>query len=99
MPSKVAWRSWRSARPRSPGSRTPMTSDFEALERTLINRRSCRGYTDAQVPRDVIEQVLSAAQRTASWCNTQPWHVVITSGDATVKLRDALLSSTGGGPD
>ena len=74
-------------------------TDFEVLERTLANRRSCRGYTDEQVPRDVIEQLLSAAQRTASWCNTQPWHLVITSGDATVKLRDALLSTAGGGPD
>lgn len=67
--------------------------DFEALERILTNRRSCRGFTGEQVPREVIEQLLGAAQRTASWCNTQPWHVVITSGDATVKLRDALLQS------
>lgn len=76
------------------------TNDFEALERTLTNRRSCRGYTDEQVPRDVIEQILAAAQHTASWCNTQPWQMVITSGEATVKLRDALLASADGyGPD
>lgn len=71
-------------------------SDFEVLERTLTNRRSCRGYTDEQVPRDVIEQLLAATQHTASWCNTQPWKLVITSGDATVKLRDALLASFDG---
>lgn len=73
-----------------------MTADFEALERVLSNRRSCRGFTDEQVPRGVIEQVLGAAQRTASWCNTQPWHVVITSGEATDKLRNALLESPDG---
>lgn len=71
-------------------------SDFDALERTLVNRRSCRGFTDEQVPRAVIEQVLTAAQHTASWCNTQPWQVVITSGEATVKLREALLESFDG---
>jgi nitroreductase len=71
-------------------------SDFEALERTLTNRRSCRGFSDEQVPRQVIEQIVSAAQHTASWCNTQPWQVVITSGEATVKLRDALLASPEG---
>jgi nitroreductase len=75
-------------------------NDFEALERTLTNRRSCRGFTDDQVPREVIEQVLTAAQHTASWCNTQPWQMVITSGEATTKLRDALLASGDGyGPD
>jgi len=75
-------------------------SDFEALERVLTTRRSCRGFTDQQVPRDVIEQLLTASQHTASWCNTQPWQLVITSGDATIQLREALLeSSEGYGPD
>ncbi len=74
----------------------PHGTDFEVLERTLTNRRSCRGYTEEQVPRDVIEQLLAAAQHTASWCNTQPWQLVITSGEATVKLRDALLASSDG---
>ena len=73
-----------------------MTSDFETLHRLLTTRRSCRGFTDEQVPREVIEQLLGAAQHTASWCNTQPWHVVITSGAATVKLREALLESPDG---
>lgn len=74
--------------------------DFEALERTLTNRRSCRGYTDEQVTHEVIDQILDAAQHTASWCNTQPWQLVVTSGEATVKLRDALLASfEGSGSD
>ncbi|MEO6606658.1 MAG: nitroreductase [Aeromicrobium sp.] len=71
-------------------------ADFETLERLLTSRRSCRGFTDEQVPREVIEQLLGAAQRTASWCNTQPWQVVITSGEATTKLREALLESPEG---
>ena len=33
-----------------------VTSDFETLDRLLTNRRSCRGFTDEQVPREVIEQ-------------------------------------------
>ncbi|MET0448853.1 MAG: nitroreductase [Aeromicrobium sp.] len=60
--------------------------DFSAVERALVNRRSCRGYLADEVPREVIEQVLSAAQHTASWCNTQPWQVHVVSGEA----RDAL---------
>jgi nitroreductase len=63
-----------------------VTADFAAVERVLTNRRSCRGYLPDEVPRDVIEQVLAAAQHTASWCNTQPWQLHIVSGEA----RDAL---------
>jgi nitroreductase len=63
-----------------------VTADFAAVERVLTNRRSCRGYLPDEVPRDVIEQVLAAAQHTASWCNTQPWQLHIVSGES----RDAL---------
>ncbi len=69
------------------------TNDAAALERLLADRWSCRGYTDEQIPRDVIERLLTIAQRTPSWCNTQPWQLVITSGDETVRLKEALLES------
>ena len=68
-------------------------TDAEALERLLTSRWSCRGFTDEPVPRDVIERLLTLAQRTPSWCNTQPWNLVITSGEETSKLREALLES------
>lgn len=68
-------------------------SDAEALERLLTDRWSCRGFTDEQVPRDVIERLLTIAQRTPSWCNVQPWELVITSGDETVRLKEALRES------
>jgi nitroreductase len=74
-------------------------SDFGVVDRLLADRRSCRGYTDEQVPRDVIEQLLTAAQHTASWCNTQPWQVVVTSGEATRKLSSAMLAEPAAGPD
>lgn len=68
-------------------------SDDQVLERLLIDRWSCRGFTDESVPRDVIERLLTIAQRTPSWCNTQPWQLVITSGEETSKLRKAFLES------
>jgi nitroreductase len=74
-------------------------ADFAALERVLTQRRSCRGFRDEQVPRETIELLLGAAQRTASWCNTQPWHVTITSGDATRRLAEAMAGPDGFGTD
>ena len=68
-------------------------NDVQVLERLLADRWSCRGFTDEQVPRDVIERLLTIAQRTPSWCNVQPWQLVITSGEETVRLKEALLES------
>ncbi|MDB5657167.1 MAG: nitroreductase [Tardiphaga sp.] len=63
---------------------------IDTLETLLSARYSCRAYKPAQVPRETIERILKAAQKTASWCNSQPWQVTITSGEATQKFRDVL---------
>ncbi|RHW28558.1 nitroreductase [Nocardioides immobilis] len=67
-----------------------MTSDYLALTRLSQGRHSCRAFLDREVPRADIEQMLALAQRTASWCNTQPWEVVITSGATTRELAERL---------
>jgi nitroreductase len=69
------------------------SADYETLHRLLTGRRSCRGYLPDEVPRDVIEQVLEAAQHTASWCNTQPWQVHIVSGAAKDELSRAAVDN------
>lgn len=69
------------------------TQDIETLERLYIRRYSCRAYLDTPVPRPVIERILRVAQRTASWCNAQPWKLWITSGEETERLRQALLEA------
>jgi nitroreductase len=74
-------------------------SQFEVIERVLAERRSCRGFLGEQVPREVIDRLVGAARRTASWCNTQPWHLVITAGEETRKLTSAMLSEPAAGPD
>lgn len=58
----------------------------------LAQRHSCRGYLPDPVPRATIEQLLALAQRTPSWCNSQPWQVAIVGGAATQRLREALLN-------
>lgn len=66
-----------------------MTPD-EALENLLTARWSCRAYQDRQVPKPVVERLLTLAQRTASWCNTQPWQVIVTRGAGTERFREAM---------
>jgi nitroreductase len=73
------------------------SSAYASIESLLMQRYSCRGFRPEPVPRDVIESIVALAQRTASWCNAQPWHVAITSGAATDRFREAMLAP--GRPD
>jgi len=74
---------------------SPATSQegehLKLLDRLFESRHSCRGFRPDHVPRNVIEDVVRVAQKTPSWCNAQPWQVVITCGDATERFRQALL--------
>jgi nitroreductase len=63
----------------------------------LSKRYSCRKFKSDELPSTLISDLLVAAQKTASWCNTQPWSVHILSGDARGKVSDALVSSARAG--
>lgn len=65
---------------------------IEGFEALLARRYSCRAYLPREVPRATIERILAAAQRTASWCNAQGWHVTVFSGAATTRLAEALYA-------
>jgi nitroreductase len=60
------------------------------LEELLRERYSCRAFRPDPVPRPTIERILTTAQRTASWCNSQPWQVVIASGEAKERFRKEI---------
>lgn len=69
-----------------------MSDAFDTLATLLDERWTCRAYRPDPVPAESIERLLGLAQRTASWCNTQPWQVEVVSGEALVSLREALLA-------
>ena len=70
------------------------------LQELLDERFSCRAFEPEAVPRSIIERILKTAQRTASWCNSQPWQVVIASGEAKEKFRKEIYAAaSSGGPD
>ena len=66
----------------------PVLADLHNL---FLARHSCRAFRPDPVPRDVIKEILSCAQRVPSWCNAQPWKLTITSGAETDRLRQALV--------
>jgi len=62
----------------------------DIVEALLHARYSCRAYKPDPVPQQTIERIVAMSQRTASWCNSQPWQLVITSGAATEELRTKM---------
>ena len=67
------------------------------LEELLNERYSVRAFLPQEVPRETIEQILKVAQRTASWCNSQPWQVLIASGEAKEGFRKAIYAEAASG--
>jgi nitroreductase len=78
-----------------------MTSSHQApidqFEALLGSRFSCRAFKSEPVPQKSIERILAAAQRTPSWCNSQPWQVIVTVGDGTERLGRALSDAARSG--
>ena len=70
----------------------------ETLEQLVASRWSCRQFLPEPVPAQEITRILEVARRTPSWCNTQPWHLEITDGEATARLRAALAAEIARGP-
>src|SRR5690349_17490255 len=67
------------------------------LEELLGERYSVRAFLAREVDRHTIEKVLKVAQRTASWCNSQPWQVVIASGEARERFRKLIYAEAASG--
>jgi nitroreductase len=67
------------------------------LEELLKERYSVRAFLPRPVPRATIEHVLTVAQRTASWCNSQPWRVIIASGEAKEAFRKLIYAEAASG--
>jgi iodotyrosine deiodinase len=79
-----------------PWSGLPAYSPEEMVERTrafyeaVRTRRTCRFFSDAPVPRAVIEHAVLAAGTAPSGANHQPWHfAIISTPELKHRLREA----------
>lgn len=63
----------------------------DVLQQLMASRFTCRAYRPDSVPDETIASIIDIAKGTPSWCNTQPWHVVVTRGEATEAFRAALV--------
>ena len=83
--------------PSVPYTELPTLSDEERVAAAqkfydeIKERRSCRMFTDAPVPREVIEKAILAAGTAPNGANHQPWHFVVVS-DPEIKNKIRLAA-------
>lgn len=61
------------------------------LDQTILERNSIRKFLPRPVPREIVDEALALAQHAPSNSNIQPWRVVLASGAARNRLKDALF--------
>lgn len=63
----------------------------------LQNRRSVRCFSDRQIDRETLIDIIRDAQQTPSWANSQPWRVYLATGDTldSIKAEHHAASSQG----
>lgn len=56
----------------------------------VVNKRhSVRQFTDQAVETDLIKEIVTVAQRTPSWVNSQPWQVYCARGTVLQRIKEA----------
>ena len=60
------------------------------LKQVIKERKSVRGFLPKPVPKKIINSILSLARHAPSWGNTQPWELLVVSGDTVKKLGEAF---------
>ena len=70
------------------------------FEQVVNSRYSARMFRPQAVPDETIRRILELSQQTPSWCNSQPWQLLVTRGEGTERLRRRLYehARSGGRP-
>jgi len=77
---------------------TDTALQVQALAGLLNDRYSCRAFLDRPVPEADMREMFAVAQRTPSWCNSQAWQVIVTSGATTDRFREGLRADAANSP-
>src|ERR1043165_1729685 len=87
----------RSPRPLQDLEEAAVSADIGDLEALWKKRASIRAFKPEPIDRDTLVRMFAAAQHTPSWCNVQPWHVVITEPPKTAALADVMVAAAKSG--
>jgi nitroreductase len=71
----------------------PTPDSTAAVDAAITSRRSVRAFLPDPVPRETIERILEVAARAPSGTNTQPWQVVVLTGEAQSALTQKIVAA------
>lgn len=71
--------------------------DFDDIRTLMKTRRSRREFLPETVPQTELVEIFEAASYAPSNCNTQPWKVVVVSGERAANLKRTLTETIGQG--
>jgi nitroreductase len=63
----------------------------------VTSRRSVRGFTDQPVPKELLERVLTAAAKSPSGSNIQPWNIYVVTGSRLAELKKRAVERVANG--
>ncbi len=69
---------------------SPKLKDFDEL---MNSRFSCRAFLTKEVDQKTIDQIIETAQKVPSWCNSQPWQVILLRQETRRLLSEKLVYS------
>lgn len=70
---------------------------IDELERIWRERSSIRAFRSEPLTTEQLHGVFGPAQRAPSWCNVQPWRVVVTQPPATAAIAERLQTAARSG--
>lgn len=57
----------------------------------IEGRSSCRAFLKKEIEKEVLERIISAANRSPSYMNTQPWEVFVCAGEKKTAIASKLF--------
>lgn len=69
-----------------------------SVSEAVNSRTSMRAFRDTPVPGELVRQLLSAAARSPSGGNLQPWQVYVLGGEALKQFKAQVLERMKAGP-
>ena len=64
-----------------------------AVDAAITTRRSMRAFLPRPVPLETVERILEVASRAPSGTNTQPWQVVVLTGEPLQALSRRIVAA------
>lgn len=64
------------------------------FKEVLNQRKSVRQFTDEQISKQKLEEIVKLAQKTPTWVNSQPYKVYIATGNTLKEIKAHHLQAT-----